>query len=139
MNIEQVRLNCLTLQLAVSSAIIPGGAGGAWGGWGPNGGGFGASTGVAWGPNAAAGAPNAATNPWIPPWISAAPWYPQWGPCTMIGSTCLDCNTKLVCTKIGGLQRACADPTLPHCNLGACSATPSDECAAVPAVPATTA
>lgn len=121
------------LQLAVAVAVIPGGAGGAWGGWGPNAGGWGASMGVA-----AAGAPNAAVNPWIPPWISAAPWYPQWGPCTAVGSACMDCNTKLVCTKIGGLQRACSDPTLPHCNLGECSATPSAECA-VPVVPATTA
>ncbi|CAK1586893.1 unnamed protein product [Parnassius mnemosyne] len=75
----------------------------------------------------------AAANPWIPPWVSVAPWYPQWTPCTAIGSTCLDCNTKLVCTKIGGLQRACTDPTLPFCNMGECSATPSAECA-VPAV-----
>ncbi|CAH2043569.1 unnamed protein product, partial [Iphiclides podalirius] len=76
-------------------------------------------------------------NPWIPPWVSAAPWYPQWTPCTAIGTTCLDCNTKLVCTKIGGLQRSCSDPTLPFCNLGECSATPSAECA--PDVPAETA
>lgn len=125
----------LCLQLAVAAAIVPGGAGGAWGGWGANAGGWGANTGVAWAP-AGAGAPNAAANPWIPPWISSAPWYPQWGPCTAIGSSCLDCNTKMVCTKIGGMQKACADPTLPHCNLGECSATPSAECA--PAVPSTT-
>ncbi|XP_049876539.1 uncharacterized protein LOC126374110 [Pectinophora gossypiella] len=90
-----------------------------------------AAPGGAWGP--AAGG----VNPWIPPWISAAPWYPQWTPCTTVGSSCLDCNTKLVCTKIGGIQRACTDPTLPYCNLGACSATPTAECAPiVPAVPA---
>ncbi|XP_026321460.1 uncharacterized protein LOC113231380 [Hyposmocoma kahamanoa] len=83
----------------------------------------------------AAGPPGApgGLNPWIPPWLASAPWFPQWTPCTAIGSTCLDCTTRLVCTKIGGLQRACTDPTLPYCNLGACSATPSAECAA-PAV-----
>lgn len=110
-----------TSQITVASAVP--GAAGPWGGWG----GLGAGAG------AAGGAPVA--NPWLPPWISTAPWFPQWGPCTMIGSTCLDCNTKMVCTKVGGLQRPCSDPTLPHCNLGACSATPSDECA-VSAVPA---
>lgn len=79
--------------------------------------------------------PAGVANPWIPPWISSAPWYPQWTPCTTVGKSCLDCSTKLVCTKIGGMQRACADPTMPYCNLGECSATPSEECAP-PAVPA---
>ncbi|KPI97029.1 hypothetical protein RR46_05646 [Papilio xuthus] len=95
---------CFVLLVAVTSALpAQPGNGWAWGGGG--------------------------VNPWIPPWVSAAPWYPQWSPCTTIGSTCLDCNTKLVCTKIGGIQRACSDPTLPYCNLGECSATPSEECA----------
>ncbi|CAG9564762.1 unnamed protein product [Danaus chrysippus] len=71
----------------------------------------------------------------LPPWISAAPWFPQWTPCTTVGSSCSDCSTKIVCTKIGGLQRACTDPTKPYCNLGECSATPSEQCA-VPVVPA---
>lgn len=96
--------------MAVAVAIPEPGAGWA-GGWG------------------SAGSGNGATNPWIPPWIASAPWYPQWTQCTTIGKSCLDCNTKLVCTKIGGMQRACADPTLPHCNLGECSATPTAECA----------
>lgn len=78
-------------------------------------------------------------NPWIPPWVAAAPWYPQWSPCTTIGSTCLDCTTKMVCTKVGGLQRACTDPTMPYCNLGECSATPTEGCGPAPAVPADTA
>ncbi|XP_046969473.1 uncharacterized protein LOC124536871 [Vanessa cardui] len=82
--------------------------------------------------------PAGGVNPWIPPWVSAAPWYPQWSPCTTIGSSCVDCSTKIVCTKIGAIQRACSDPTMPHCNLGECSATPSEECA-VPVVPANTA
>lgn len=82
---------------------------------------------------AAAGWGAGGANPWIPPWIASAPWYPQWTPCTAIGSTCVDCNTKLVCTKVGGLQRACADPTMPYCNLGECSATPTAECAPPPA------
>lgn len=81
------------------------------------------------GPPAAAGAPGAAGGAWIPPWLAAAPWFPQWTPCTAVGSSCLDCTTKVVCTKVGGLQRACTDPTLPYCNLGACSATPTAECA----------
>ncbi|OWR43881.1 peritrophin type-A domain protein 2 [Danaus plexippus plexippus] len=70
----------------------------------------------------------------LPPWISSAPWFPQWTPCTTVGSSCSDCSTKIVCTKIGGLQRACSDPTKPYCNLGECSATPSEECSA-PVVP----
>ncbi|CAH0720323.1 unnamed protein product, partial [Brenthis ino] len=87
-------------------------------------------------PGAEAGGPPAVgANPWIPPWIASAPWFPRWVPCTTVGSACLDCSTKLVCTKIGGMQRACSDPTLPYCNLGECSATPSAECA-VPADPA---
>ncbi|XP_068617902.1 uncharacterized protein [Battus philenor] len=94
----------LALLVAVASAIPaqPGNAGWGWGG--------------------------GAVNPWIPPWVSAAPWYPQWSPCTTVGSACVDCNTKLVCTKIGGIQRPCNDPALPFCNLGECSATPSAEC-----------
>lgn len=111
---------------------MPGQAAGGWGGWGGWPGAGGGAVG-----GAAGGAP--AANPWIPPWISAAPWYPQWGPCTMIGATCLDCTTKVVCTKVGGIQKACSDPTLPYCNLGECSATPSAECAPVQAVPASTA
>ncbi|CAH4030059.1 unnamed protein product [Pieris brassicae] len=75
------------------------------------------------------GPPAPGANPWIPSWISQAPWMPQWTPCTGIGSTCLDCNTKQICTKVGGLKRPCNDPTLPYCNLGECSATPSAECA----------
>ncbi|XP_028025752.1 uncharacterized protein LOC114239646 [Bombyx mandarina] len=97
----------LCITLAVASAVpqpATGGAGG-WGGWN-----------------------NGAVNPWIPPWIASAPWYPQWAPCTTIGSTCLDCTTKQVCTKVGGIQRACLDPTLPYCNLGECSATPAEGC-----------
>ncbi|XP_028169141.1 uncharacterized protein LOC114359096 [Ostrinia furnacalis] len=94
----------------------------------------GSSTAAGWGwgaPDAAVANPWAAgvgSNPWIPPWVAAAPWYPQWTPCTTIGSSCVDCTTKLVCTKIGGIQRACNDPTLPYCNLGECSATPSAGC-----------
>lgn len=106
-----------------------GGGGGGWGGvggWGGIGGWGGAGAG-AWG-GAGAGA-----SPWIPPWVSSAPWYPQWVPCTVVGSSCVDCNTKVVCTKVGGLQRACTDPTLPYCNAGECSATPSAGCGA-PAV-----
>ncbi|XP_075980536.1 uncharacterized protein LOC142979492 [Anticarsia gemmatalis] len=92
------------------------------------------------GPPAGVGGPAAGgwgvgANPWIPPWVASAPWYPQWVPCTGVGSACVDCSTKLVCTKVGGLQRACTDPTLPYCNLGECSATPSAECAP-PAAPA---
>ncbi|XP_039756337.1 uncharacterized protein LOC120631013 [Pararge aegeria] len=74
-------------------------------------------------------------NPWIPSWISGAPWIPQWSPCTTVGPSCVNCNTRLICTKVGGMQKACDDPTMPHCNLGECSATPSDQCA-VPVVPA---
>ncbi|KAI5642179.1 hypothetical protein NE865_05871 [Phthorimaea operculella] len=113
---------CVLVAVAVA---VPAGAGGpaAWGpaAWGP----------AAWGP-AAWGPPGAAAggaSPFIPPWIATAPWYPQWAPCTTVGSTCADCNTKLICTKIGGIQRACTDPTLPYCNAGACSATPTAECA----------
>ncbi|KAL4709000.1 hypothetical protein ACJJTC_005861 [Scirpophaga incertulas] len=73
-------------------------------------------------------APSGGVSPWIPTWVASAPWYPQWSPCTAIGSTCLDCTTKQICTKVGGIQRACTDPTLPYCNLGECSATPSAEC-----------
>ncbi|CAK1555800.1 unnamed protein product [Leptosia nina] len=75
----------------------------------------------------------AAVNTWIPPWVPQFPWMPQWKPCTTVGASCLDCNTKLVCTKIGGLEKPCTDPTMPYCNLGECSATPSAECA--PEVP----
>ncbi|VVC92095.1 unnamed protein product [Leptidea sinapis] len=77
-----------------------------------------------------------ANNPWIPPWLAAAPWFPKWSPCTAVGAVCLDCNTRFICTKIGGLERACSDPTLPYCNLGECSATPTVECAPLSAVPA---
>ncbi|CAG4951821.1 unnamed protein product [Colias eurytheme] len=74
-------------------------------------------------------------NPWIPPWLAASPWFPQWTPCTTVGPSCLDCNTRLICTKIGGLQRSCTDPTLPYCNLGECSATPTAECAPSTPIP----
>ncbi|KAM3965711.1 uncharacterized protein ACR2FA_000035 [Aphomia sociella] len=120
-------LIALCLVVVVASAV-PAQPGGGWGGWA---GGWGGAAG-GWG--APAGGPAiGGVNPWIPPWISSAPWMPQWTPCTTIGSACVDCNTKLVCTKVGGLTRACTDPTLPYCNLGECSATPSAECA-----PATT-
>lgn len=89
-------------------------------------------------PGAGAGWPGAGANPWIPPWVAAAPWFPQWTPCTTPGASCLDCNTKIICAKIGGLQIPCNDPTLPYCNLGSCSAEPSTECAPIPAVPADT-
>ncbi|CAH0589089.1 unnamed protein product [Chrysodeixis includens] len=120
---------CLLVVVVSAVPAQPGWGGGA--GWGGPGGWGGAG---AWG---GAGG-NAAANPWIPPWLASAPWFPQWVQCTGIGSECIDCNTKLVCTKIGGLQRACSDPTLPYCNLGQCSATPSVECGgpAVPVVPA---
>ncbi|XP_030040426.2 sulfur globule protein CV3 [Manduca sexta] len=108
----------ICLMVAVASAVPQPGR--AWGGAGWGGAGWGGVGGV---------------NPWIPPWIVSSPWYPQWSPCTTIGSACVDCNTKLVCTKVGGLVRACSDPTLPYCNLGECSATPSAECAPEP-VPA---
>ncbi|XP_052743365.1 uncharacterized protein LOC128199162 [Bicyclus anynana] len=108
-----IALSLVTIAAAVPAVSPP------WGG---------ASSGGAW-PGAGG------VSPWIPPWVASAPWYPQWTPCTTVGSSCVDCTTRLVCTKIGGLQRACTDPSLPHCNLGECSATPSDECAA-PAVPA---
>ncbi|GBP31887.1 hypothetical protein EVAR_16662_1 [Eumeta japonica] len=88
---------------------------------------------------AAGGGWGAGTNPWIPPWVASAPWMPKWSPCTTVGSTCSDCTTRLVCTKVGGLMRACTDPLLPHCNLGECSATPSAECAPPAEAPASTA
>ncbi|XP_026756303.2 uncharacterized protein LOC113516130 [Galleria mellonella] len=104
-------LVALCLVVVVASAV-PAQPGGAWGGWG--------------GP---AGGAAGGVNPWLPPWLAGAPWLAQWSPCVGVGSSCLDCNTKLICTKIGGLQRACTDPTLPYCNLGQCSATPTAECA----------
>lgn len=75
-------------------------------------------------------------NPWIPPWIASTP---RWVPCSSIGSSCTDCNTKLVCTKFGGLQRTCTDPTLSYCNLGECSATPAEGCKLKPSMYAKTA
>ncbi|CAG9788684.1 unnamed protein product [Diatraea saccharalis] len=112
----------LCIVIALSSAVPAGG------GWGGN-------------PWTAAGGNGLAPggNPFIPPWVAQAPWFPQWTPCTVIGSSCVDCTTKQVCTKIGGIQRACADPTLPYCNLGECSATPSAECQPSTTVPAETA
>ncbi|CAG9137257.1 hypothetical protein JYU34_000445 [Plutella xylostella] len=77
--------------------------------------------------------PATGTNPWIPPWVAAAPWMPKWAPCPVIGADCLDCTTKVVCTKIGGIEKPCADPAYPHCNMGECSATPSAQCAPAPA------
>ncbi|XP_073961498.1 uncharacterized protein [Choristoneura fumiferana] len=115
----------LCVMVAVASAVP---AAGGWGApiagpWGAGVGGWGGAGGVA--------------NPWLPPWVASAPWYPTWNPCTAVGSACVNCNTKLVCTKVGGLQRACTDPTLPYCNLGECSATPSAGCAPASAVPTT--
>ncbi|XP_063625548.1 uncharacterized protein LOC134797256 [Cydia splendana] len=122
----------LCVMVAVASAVPAGGGPGGW----PAAGGWGAPAAPGWGAPAAPGwAP--AANPFIPPWIASAPWFPVFTPCTTVGSTCLDCKTKSVCTKIGALQRACSDPTLPYCNLGNCTATPSAECAPVSAVPAT--
>ncbi|XP_053610336.1 uncharacterized protein LOC128675158 [Plodia interpunctella] len=95
--------------------------GGPWGGGAIGGG-------VGWGQPALPAA-GAGANPFIPPWIASAPWIPQWSPCTTVGATCSDCTTKSVCTPIGGITKACSDPTLPYCNLGECSATPSAECA----------
>ncbi|KAJ8712296.1 hypothetical protein PYW07_005138 [Mythimna separata] len=134
MSAKIVLVLCALIAWVSSVPAQPGAGIGAWGGggggWGGAAGWGGAGAGAWGGIGAGAGA---GANPWIPPWVSAAPWYPQWVPCTVIGSTCVDCNTKVVCTKVGGLQRACTDPTLPYCNAGACSATPSAECAA-PAV-----
>ncbi|RVE53217.1 hypothetical protein evm_002050 [Chilo suppressalis] len=113
-------LIALCVMVAVATAIPAGGAWGAnpWAGGGE---------GNPWAP---------AGNPFIPPWVATAPWFPQWTPCTTIGSTCVDCTTKQVCTKVGGIQRACTDPTMPYCNLGECSATPSAECQPPTTVPA---
>ena len=108
----------------MSSVPAPGAGVGAWGGGGGGWGGVGGwgGAGAGWG-GAGAGAG------WgVPPWVAAAPWFPQWVPCTVVGSSCVDCTTKIVCTKVGGLQRACTDPTLPYCNAGACSATPAAGC-----------
>ncbi|XP_059052715.1 uncharacterized protein LOC131847231 [Achroia grisella] len=107
---------CVLVAVATAVPAQPGGAWGGWGGWGAPGAG-----------------PAGGVNPWLPPWLAGAPWIPQWTICSGVGASCLDCTTKLVCTKIGGLQRACTDPALPYCNLGQCSATPTAECA-----PATT-
>ncbi|CAK1586892.1 unnamed protein product [Parnassius mnemosyne] len=113
----------LTVMMTVALALPAQPTNDGWG-WGDDGWGWG-DGGWGWG--------GAAVNPWIPPFVVAAPWYLQWTPCAAIGSTCLDCNTKQLCTKFGGLQRACTDPTLPFCNMGECSATPTAECA-IPAV-----
>ncbi|XP_047992484.1 uncharacterized protein LOC125231166 [Leguminivora glycinivorella] len=122
----------LCVLVAVASAVPAAGGPGGWpaaGGWGAGGWGAPAAPGVG------AGGWAPAANPFIPPWIASAPWFPVFSPCAAVGTTCLDCNTKVICTKIGALQRACTDPTLPYCNLGNCTATPSAECAPV-AVPA---
>ncbi|KAJ8715030.1 hypothetical protein PYW08_005011 [Mythimna loreyi] len=42
---------------------------------------------------------------------------------------CHDCNTKLICKKIGGLLLDCPSSFAPYCNNGFCSRTPSEECA----------
>ncbi|XP_013199351.2 uncharacterized protein LOC106142217 [Amyelois transitella] len=67
---------------------------------------------------------------------AANPWIPQWQPCSTVGASCSDCTTKSICTPIGGITKACSDPTLPYCNLGECSATPAAECAQGPQAPA---
>ncbi|XP_013199354.2 uncharacterized protein LOC106142220 [Amyelois transitella] len=115
------------------ASLYAGGAG--WGG-GANPWAAAVGGGGAWGAPAAPAAP---VNPFIPPWIATAPWMPQWKPCTTVGATCADCTTKSVCTPIGGINKACSDPTLPYCNLGECSATPTAECAPTTEVPTTTA
>ncbi|XP_063537111.1 uncharacterized protein LOC134746615 [Cydia strobilella] len=114
---------------AVASAVPAAGGPGGW----PAASGWGAPAAPGWG----AGGWAPAANPFIPPWIASAPWFPVFTPCAAVGSTCLDCKTKVVCTKIGAIQRACNDPTMPYCSLGNCTATPSAECAPVSAVPAT--
>ncbi|CAG9130564.1 unnamed protein product [Plutella xylostella] len=84
-----------------------------------------------WGAPAAAPAWGLPAAPaFIPPWTQ---FMPQWAPCTTIGADCLDCHTKVVCTKVGGIEKACSDPLKPYCNLGECSATPSATCAPAPA------
>ncbi|XP_022822879.1 uncharacterized protein LOC111353903 [Spodoptera litura] len=129
MSSKIVLIVCVVIAVVAAVPAQTGGGAGPWavaGGWGGAGGGAGG-----WGPAGGWGAGwgNGGANPWIPPWVASAPWYPQWVPCTTVGSSCQDCTTRLVCTKVGGLQRACTDPALPYCNLGECSATPSAECA----------
>ncbi|XP_053610340.1 uncharacterized protein LOC128675161 [Plodia interpunctella] len=79
-------------------------------------------------------AASAIPQPIVPGWTN--PWIPQWQPCTTVGSACSDCTTKSICTPIGGITKACSDPTLPYCNLGECSATPTAGCASGPQAPA---
>ncbi|XP_021195817.3 uncharacterized protein LOC110380227 [Helicoverpa armigera] len=123
MSAKIVLVICALVAMVSAVPAQPGAGVAGWGG----GAGWGAGGGAGWGAGAA--------NPWIPPWLAGAPWFPQWTPCTTVGSSCVDCSTRLVCTKIGGLQRACTDPTLPYCNLGECSATPAEGCGVPAAAP----
>ncbi|KAJ8712297.1 hypothetical protein PYW07_005139 [Mythimna separata] len=42
---------------------------------------------------------------------------------------CHDCNTRLICKRVGGLLLDCPSSFAPYCNNGFCSPVPSVECA----------
>ncbi|KAF9789093.1 hypothetical protein SFRURICE_005695 [Spodoptera frugiperda] len=55
-----------------------------------------------------------------------------WVPCDFSGistESCYDCNTRIICKKIGGLLLECPKNFVPYCNEGKCSNEPTPECA----------